>query len=202
LTWRDGATGEATMATVTFTRMADGTAEDYALLYARIPLLEATLVDRVLDLLKVQEPIAYGYRVDRVEHARQCATRAFRDGADEETVAAALIHDIGDTLAPWNHAQIGADILEPYVSAGTHWMVAMHAYFQTYYYNHHFGKDPNEREKYRGHPYFERTCLFCERYDQNSFDPGYDSMPLEAFEPVLRRIFARKPWQLATRDVA
>ena len=131
--------------------------------------------------------------MDRLEHSLQCATRAYRDEANEEMVIAALLHDIGDLLAPLNHSEMAAAVLKPYVSEETYWIVKHHGIFQAYYYAHHIGGDPNAREQFRDHPCFEATVQFCEMWDQPSFDPAYATMPLEHFEPMLRRIFARDP---------
>jgi predicted HD phosphohydrolase len=126
-------------------------------------------------------------------HARKrCYT--FRDGAAEETIFAALFHDVADRIAPINHARVGAEILRPYVGEETYWVLAHHSVFQGYYYWHHVGRDRNEREKYRGHPHFEACAAFCEQWDQRSFDRAYDTMPLEAFLPAVRRMFAREPY--------
>jgi predicted HD phosphohydrolase len=179
---------------VNFTRMADGTYDEYQLLARLYEPLVTRLPDEVIGMLGRLKGDKLGYKVDRYEHSLQTASRAFRDGADEETVVCALLHDIGDTLAPENHAQLGAAVLRPYVSPDNHWLIQHHAVFQGYYYYHHIGLDRDERERYRGHPMFQRTADFCEKYDQNSFDPEYDTMPLEAFEPMMRRIFARKPF--------
>jgi predicted HD phosphohydrolase len=179
---------------INFTRMADGTYEEYQLLSRLYEPLVKHLPDEVIGMLNRLAGDKIGYKVDRYEHSLQTASRAFREGADEETVVCALLHDIGDTLAPENHAQLGAAVLRPYVSADNHWMIQHHAVFQGYYYYHHIGMDRDERERYRGHPMFERTAACCERWDQNSFDPDYDTMPFSAFEPMLRRLFARKPF--------
>ncbi len=106
----------------------------------------------------------------------------------------ALLHDIGDDLAPQNHAAFAAEVLRPYVSDENAWLVEKHGVFQGYFFWHHYGHDRNAREQYHGHPCYERTALFCERWDQTAFDPGYDTLPLDAFEPMVRRIFAREPW--------
>ena len=132
-----------------------------------------------------------GYPVDRLEHSLQTATRAHQAGQDEEYVVCALLHDIGDTLGPANHADIAASIVKPYVSERNHWIVEKHAMFQGYYFFHHLGLDRNMRDQYRGHPHFEPTAQFCHLYDQNSFDPNFKSMPLQAFEPMVQRVFAR-----------
>jgi predicted HD phosphohydrolase len=118
-------------------------------------------------------------------------TRALRDGADEETIVCALLHDIGDDLAPYNHGELATAILKPYISAENYWMRSKHAVFQGYYYFQDLGRDQHERDKYLGHPAFERTVMFCERWDQTAFDPNYDTLPLEHFEPMVRRIFGR-----------
>ena len=141
-----------------------------------------------------------GNLIDRYQHSLQTATRAFRDGAEEEVVVAALLHDIGDLLAPENHAALAAAILKPYVTPGTHWMLEHHAIFQGYYFWHHIGGDRYAREKFRGHPYFKPTAEFCHNWDQESFDPSYDTLPLTSFEPMVRRIFAREPWGEHTKQ--
>jgi predicted HD phosphohydrolase len=109
-------------------------------------------------------------------------------------IVAALLHDIGDELAPMNHSEYAASILKPYVSEKTHWIVEKHGEFQAYYYAHHLGGNRNKRDKYKGHKYFDACVNFCEKYDQCSFDPNYESYPLEKFEPMVRNIFARKPY--------
>ncbi len=181
------------MDTVGFTRMADGTREDYALLDRRYRSEGPDPADTVLDMLKRMAGPTFGYRIDRYTHSLQCATRARRDGADEETVACAMLHDIGDVLAPDNHSQVAAAILRPYVGERDHWIVAHHGVFQGYYYVHHLGRDRNARDAFRGHPHFEACLRFCESWDQTSFDPDYDTMPLDAFEPMVRRLFAHPP---------
>lgn len=178
----------------TYTRMADGTQEDYLLLQEYNKLLLNQVADRILLLLENLQESYPGNLIDRYQHSLQTATRAFRSGAEEELVVAALLHDIGDTLAPTNHAQLAATILKPYVSPSTHWIVEHHGIFQGYYFWHHIGSDRNAREKFRGHPYFELTVEFCHNWDQESFDPNYDTLPVSFFEPMVRRIFAREPW--------
>jgi predicted HD phosphohydrolase len=182
------------MDTVEFTRMDQGTQEEYQFLDKLYRGFTHELADRVITHLDLLKGDRLGYKIDRYQHSLQSATRAQRDGADEEMVAAALLHDIGDTIAPDNHSELGASVLQPYVSARTHWIVKHHGLFQGYYYFHHCGGDRNARDAYRGHSLFEATAAFCEKYDQNSFDPAYDTLPFEAFEPALRRIFAREPF--------
>src|SRR5207245_9511696 len=131
-----------------------------------------------------------GYAVDRLTHSQQTATRAHRDRRDEEYVVCALVHDIGDTLASLNHSDLAAVIVEPFVSEENHWIVEHHGIFQGYYFFHHLGLDRNMRDRYRDHTHWEACADFCAAYDQNSFDPGYDTLSLEFFEPMVRRVFA------------
>jgi predicted HD phosphohydrolase len=180
--------------TVAFTRMDEGTYEDYQLLDRLYKKLDHELVGNVMGLLNRLKGDKLGYKIDRYDHSLQSATRALRDGADEETVVVALLHDIGDTVAPHNHSDLAAAVLQPYISADNHWLVQHHGIFQGYYYFHHCGGDRFARDRHHGHPVFERTALFCERYDQNSFDPNYDTLPIDAFMPMVHRILARAPF--------
>jgi len=178
---------------VSFRRMEDGTREDYLLLDEAEQRYAAGLGTRVLESLRSLEHSVEGYPVTRLQHSLQAATRALRDGADEEMIVAALLHDIGDELAPYNHAEVGAAILRPYVRAEVTWVVQQHGLFQNYYYVHHFGGDRNGRDRLRDHPYYHSCVHFCAAWDQCSFDPDYRSESLEFFEPLVQRIFARPP---------
>ncbi len=186
-----------TKETVAFTSMAEGTREDYELLERLEAKFAEGTADRVLAQLGGLAGSLSGYRVDRLEHSLQCATRAHRDGASEELVAAALLHDIGDLLSPYNHSELAAAVLRPYVSEQTYWIVRHHGLFQSYYYAHHLGGDRHARDAYREHPWYQDAVDFCHRWDQPSFDPDYPSLPLEFFEPMVRRIFARTPFSAA-----
>jgi predicted HD phosphohydrolase len=176
---------------VSFHRMQDGTREDYALLDRAEREYVHALPDRLLEALRKLDQSLQGYPVSRLSHSLQAATRALKDGADDELVVAALIHDVGDDLAPYNHSEIAAGIIRPYVRPEVTWIVEQHGLFQTYYYAHHYDRDRNAREKFRGHPWYQACKDFCADWDQCSFDPGYPSEPLAAFEPRLREIFSR-----------
>ena len=182
------------MKTVNFTEMKSGTKDEYLLLDKYEQEYINGTADRILNFMKGLNSTLEGYKITRLEHSLQTATRAFKDKAEEEMVVAALLHDIGDELAPMNHSQFAAAVLKPYVSEKTHWIVKRHGEFQLYYYAHHLGGDRNKREKYKNHKYYQATIDFCEKYDQGSFDPYYKSLPLEHFEPMVRRIFSRKPY--------
>jgi predicted HD phosphohydrolase len=173
-----------------FTAMRDATREDYQEIGRHALGFFTGLPDRILTHLRLLSGDTGGYAVDRLTHSLQTATRAQRDGRDGEYVVCALLHDIGDTLASSNHAQLAATILEPFVSEKNRWIVEQHAIFQGYYFFHHLGLDRNMRDRFRDHEWFRDCAEFCEKYDQNSFDPEYDTLPLEAFEPALRKVFA------------
>ena len=182
------------LAKVSYRRMDQGTKEEYELVFEHFRGFERDLGNRILAMLPTLAQSYPGEMVNRFAHALQTATRAHRDGHDEEYVVACLLHDIGDMLGTMNHSEYAASILKPYVRPYTYWMIRQHGLFQGYYYFHYFGIDRNGREKFRGHPAFEKCVEFCAKYDQMAFDPDYDTMPLEAFAPMVRRIFAREPW--------
>ena len=182
---------------VSFTAMENGSREDYELVARHDRENAAQLADRVLQWL-LQMDGESPYRISRLEHCLQTATRAERDGADDETVICALLHDIGDVLAPQNHSAVAADLLAPFVSEKNEWIVRHHGLFQGYYYFHHYGGNRDARERYRGHEHFDACVDFCARWDQVSFDPDYDTLPLEHFESRVRALFAREPKPCAT----
>jgi predicted HD phosphohydrolase len=175
----------------TFTAMAEGTAEDWAIIGGQFRAFGQGLADRVLAHLKLLDGDFGGFRIDRLQHSLQTATRAHRDGRGEDYVVMALLHDIGDTLGTYNHPEIGAAILKPFVSDELHWICQNHGAFQGYYYFHFVGMDRDIRERFRGNPHFEACRAFCEKYDQSAFDPDYASEPLSFFEPMVQRVFAR-----------
>jgi predicted HD phosphohydrolase len=185
------------MRTVSFRQMKDGTEAEYLFLHRLEREYIARLPDRILDALRALDDGLSGYRVTRLEHSLQTATRAEEDGADEEMIAGALIHDLGDALAPENHSNYAAEIIRPYVRAEVTWVVEHHGVFQKLYYARFFGEDPELRAAYRGHPFYESCVRFCERWDQAAFDPDYPTHPLEHFEPLVRRIFSRRAFDPA-----
>jgi predicted HD phosphohydrolase len=183
----------------TYRRMEDGTKEEYDLVHGYLKEFQRDLATRVLKDFARLEDSYPGEPVDRLVHSLQTATRAHRDGQDEEYVVAALLHDLGDLLATSNHSEYAASIIKPFVRPNIYWTVRQHGLFQGYYYFHHFGLDRNAREQYRGHPAFQMCVDFCGKYDQQAFDPDYDTMPLAAFEPMVHRLFAREPWGAHTK---
>jgi len=174
-----------------FRRFDECTQEDMGIVATHLTEFADGLADRVLGHLKLLEGDFGGYNVDRLEHCLQTATRAHRDGRDEEYVVCALLHDIGDTLGTYEHSAIAAAILKPFVSESNLWMVENNTIFQGYYYYHHGGADRNARDVHRGNPHFEHTREFIEKYDMPAFDETYDSMTLDEFEPMVRRVLAK-----------
>jgi len=175
----------------TFTTMETSTQSDWNVIGAEFVRFGQGLPDRILQHLKLLDGDYGGFPVDRLTHSLQTATRAHADGRDEEYVVCALLHDIGDTLGSYNHPEVAAAILKPFVSEANHWMVEKHGIFQGYYFFHYVGLDRNMREALRGHPHFAYTEEFCAKYDGPAFDPKGETRPLSFFEPMLRRVFAR-----------
>ena len=174
-----------------FASMKEGTAADWAIIGSHFAPFAAQLPDRVLAHLRLLDGDYGGFPIDRLQHSLQTATRAHQAGESEAYVVMALLHDIGDTLGSFNHPDIAAAILKPFVDEKLHWICQNHGVFQGYYFFHHLGMNRDMREAFRGHDHFEDTARFCELYDQSSFDPAFDSAPLDYFEPMVRRLFER-----------
>ena len=185
------------METVSFIEMKDGTQEEYVFLQKLEHEYIRALPDRLLLALERLGGSLQGYKLSRLEHSLQSATRADDDGADIETIVAALVHDLGDELAPENHSQFAASILRPYVRAEVTWVVEMHGLFQMQFYAHHYGKDATAHLTLKDHPWFASAQRFVEKYDQAAFDPAYPTRPLSYFEPMLRTVFGRAPFAQA-----
>jgi len=182
------------MEKVNFTQMKDGTKEEYLLLNKCEKKYTESTADRILKFMYGLNNSLEGYQITRLEHSLQTATRALNDKAEDEMIVGALLHDIGDELAPLNHSEYAAAIIKPYVSEKTHWIIEKHGIFQMYYYAHHLGGNKNEREKFKGHKYYIDTINFCENWDQKSFDPNFKSLTLKDFEPYVKKIFNRTPY--------
>lgn len=180
---------------VSFTQMKDGTRHDYALLHELEKPYLAMTADRILDEMRRQgQATLEGYRITRLDHGLQSATRAEADGVDIDWIVGALLHDVGDGLAPQNHDRFSAEVIRPFVRWEVSWTVEHHGIFQMIYYAHHYGWDENARDRFKEHPCFDTCAAFCERWDQASFDPEYETRSLEYFEPMVRDVFARKAY--------
>ena len=182
------------MEKIKFKQMKDGTKEEYLFLSKHEKKYIEGTADRLIKFMSGLSNTLEGYQITRLEHSLQTATRALNDKADDEMIVAALFHDIGDDLAPLNHSEYAAAVLKPYVSEKTHWIVEKHGEFQMYYYAHHLNGNRNQRDKYKGHKYYQDTVNFCRNWDQKSFDPNFKSLNLKDFEPCVKKIFSRTPY--------
>ena len=170
-----------------FSSFEESTREDWAIIASQLPATQAMAGENVIEQMRMLARDHGGFPVSRLEHSLQTAARAEADGRDEEYVLCALLHDIGDTLAPYNHPGVAAAIVKPFVSAANHWMVEHHGIFQGYYFWHHVGMDRNTRDQFAGHAFYDHTDEFCAKYDQTAFDPEYTSPSLEYYEPLIRK---------------
>jgi len=181
------------METVNFTRMQDGTSAEYEFLDRLEVEYAKGLPSRIESSLRALESSFSGYQISRLEHSLQSASRAYRDGRSVDYVIAALVHDIGDELAPYSHSEMAAAIIRPYVSEKLYWIVKTHGVFQMFYYGDQCGMDKNARDQFRENPWFDEAVEFCEQYDENCFDPAYKSEPLSFFRPMIQDVFTREP---------
>ena len=182
---------------VSFTQMKDGTKEDYEFLTVHETEYASHTAERLLKALVELDESLSGYQITRLGHSLQSATRAWRDGADIDWVVSALLHDIGDIYAPYNHDEYAAAVLRPFVRKQCAWVVEKHGDFQMVYYAHHVGANPNKRDSYADHPFYDDCAEFCERWDQSSFDPDYETLPVEFFTPMVQEVFARQAYDPA-----
>jgi predicted HD phosphohydrolase len=173
-----------------FTSMDTSTAEQWAVIGAETAQNQTRVADAILGLLRSLEQVTDGFAVDQLHHALQTATMAEQAGADDEVVFASLCHDIGKAISVPNHPCISAEIIKPYVRDEVYQMIRAHQDFQGKHYYHHFGGDPNVRERYEDEPWFDLTATFADDWDQKAFDPDYDTLPLEHFEGRVRAVFA------------
>ena len=188
----------AARGSVDFIQMKDGTEDEYLFLREKEHEFANGTADRILDYMAAQaDETIEGYKITRLTHGLQSATRAYDEGADIDWIVGALLHDISDGLAPMNHDRMAAEIVRPYLREEVTWTIENHGLFQAYYYGHHYGWDRNERDKFKDHPCYQSCVDFCERWDQSSFDPDYPTQPLEFFAPMVREVFARKPYDPA-----
>ena len=178
------------MEKVSFTKMSEGTAEEYEFLDALEDKFKEDLPQKLITAVSELQYSLSGYQISRLDHVLQSATRAYESLESEQMIAAALLHDIGDELAPYSHSEMAAAILRPFVNDEIYWVVKHHGVFQMYYYAHHSGGDRNARDRFKDHPFYETAVRFCHMYDQNCFDPDYPTKPLSFFEPIIKRVFA------------
>jgi len=182
------------MKQVKFVQMKDGDKKDYEFLIKHEVEHTKGTADRLIKALVELDEGLSGYKITRLGHSLQSATRAWHDGADIDWIVSALLHDIGDIYAPYNHDEYAASILRPFVREQCSWVVEKHGIFQMIYYGEHVGSNPHKRDKYIENIYFKDCSDFCEFWDQKSFDPDYDTKPIGFFIPLVREVFSRKPY--------
>ena len=187
---------------VKFTQMRDGDKADYDFLTKHEIEHTKGTADRLLKALVELDEGLSGYKITRLGHSLQSATRAWNGGADIDWVVSALLHDIGDIFAPYNHDEYAATILKPFIREQCRWVVEKHGDFQLVYYGEHVGANPNKRDTYAGHEFFDDCAQFCELWDQNSFDPAYETLPIEFFTPMVHQVFAREPYDETVMNAA
>ena len=190
------------MENVKFTQMKDGDKADYDFLTEHEIEHTKGTADRLLKALVELDEGLSGYKITRLGHSLQSATRAWNAGADIDWVVSALLHDIGDIFAPYNHDEYAATIRKPFVREQCRWVVEKHGDFQLVYYGEHVGANPNKRDAYAGHEFFNDCAEFCENWDQSSFDPDYVTKPIEFFTPMVQQVFAREPYDDAVMNAA
>lgn len=190
------------MENVKFTQMKDGDKADYDFLTEHEIEHTKGTADRLLKALVELDEGLSGYKITRLGHSLQSATRAWNAGADIDWVVSALLHDIGDIFAPYNHDEYAATILKPFVREQCRWVVEKHGDFQLVYYGEHVGANPNKRDAYAGHEFFNDCAEFCENWDQSSFDPAYETKPIEFFAPMVQQVFAREPYDEMVMNAA
>lgn len=178
------------MKSVSFTEMEHETKEDYILLTSLFEEHNKDLSDRLLTALEAYKEIYYGYKISRYEHALQCATRAYHNNEEDDVIVSCLFHDIGGELSPYNHGELAAAILKPFVSDKMYWIIKYHPIFQQYVWAHHIGGNRDTRDVFKSHPYYQEAIKFCNEYDQNSFDPEFESFSLDFFAPIVKRVFS------------
>ena len=194
--YRRAACDNGAMTTRTFTRMDESTAAQWSVIGQETMEAQPQVADHMLSLLRNLESMVMGFAVDQLTHCLQTATLAERAGADDELVVASLFHDVGKYMSVMNHPGIAAEILRPYVRDEVYFAIRAHQDFQGRHYYGHFGGDADAREQYRDEPWFDLAARFADEWDQIAFDPDYDTLPLEHFEPKVRAVFAMPKYSL------
>ena len=177
---------------MSFTRMDQSSAEDWMKIGGEVAKRQAQMPAMIKSMLRQLEAQVDGFSINQLQHALQTATRAVRDGASEELIVAALCHDIGKVISVINHPAIAAEILKPYVSPETYEIVRTHQDFQGKHYYQHFGLETNLRQQHEHQPWYALAKQFTDEWDQAAFDPNYETLPLEYFEPMIDRVFSKE----------
>src|SRR6185369_65800 len=184
---------------MSFTRMDQSSTADWMAIGGEVAKRQAGMPATIKAMLRQLAEQTDGFVIDQLQHGLQTATRALRAGASEELIVAALCHDIGKGISVINHPAIAAEILKPYVADETYQIIRTHQDFQGKHYYALLGLDPAARQQYLNEPWFEQARIFTDEWDQTSFDPNYDTQPLEHFEPLLERVFSKQLVRMAAQ---
>jgi len=174
-----------------FRRMDESTAEQWAHISERTMTNQGRVADRFLMLLESLSSISDGFITDQLTHCLQTATMAERAGADDEVIFGSLCHDIGKAISVPNHGAISAEMIKPYVRDDVYQSIKNHQDFQGKHYYHHFDVPTSLRDRFAGESWFALCEEFTDDWDQQAFDPDYDTLPLSHFEPLIRELTAR-----------
>lgn len=169
------------------------TALDWQIIQGSVRAQQAAVPQTVMNMLFANRTIYAGFPISRLEHTLQTATRALRAGASDELVLIALLHDAAEVLSGVNHAEVAAALVRPYVSEASYYLVRTHMEFQLKHYGEHVGMPTDLRDRYRNEAWYGDAVVFSDAWDEISFDPGYRSLPLAEFEPLVRQFFSRVP---------
>ena len=173
-----------------FKSFSESTADDWQIIVGEQKKFMTGLPERILQHLQLLDGDYGGFPIDRLQHCLQTAELAAEAGEDDEYVVCALLHDIGDTLGSYNHADVGAVILQPFVSEANHWMVKHHGIFQGYNFFHHLGMDRDMRDQFKDSGHYDHTARFIENYDNLAFDSSKPALSLDLFAPMVRKVLA------------
>ncbi len=173
-----------------FRRMDESTAEQWAVIGATTGANQGRVADRMIMLLESLAEISDGFITDQLTHSLQTATMAERADADEEMIFGALMHDIGKAVSVPNHGPISAEMIKPYVRDDVYRSIMHHQDFQGRHYYQHFGAPRNLRDRFSDESWFALCEEFTDDWDQQAFDPDYGTLPLEHFEPLVRKLTA------------
>lgn len=173
-----------------FTKMEDGTAEDWAVIGAAHQEHFTKTPAQLMTMLRSLEDVTLGFACNQLQHSLMTGTLARQAGASDEEVAIALLHDVGKAVNIPNHGAIAAELMRPYISDDAYHAIYNHQQFQGKYYYEFAGADPNLRENFTQESWYPLAMKLVDEWDAPAFDPDFEVDSLESFEPLLQKIFA------------
>ena len=179
-----------------FTRMQDGTLEEWQIIAAAHYKHFKHTADTFIDLLKSLEQHTLGFACDQLQHALMAGTLARRAGASNEHIVIALCHDIGKSINVPNHGAIAAEMMKPYISEDSYHVIYNHQAFQGEYYYQYLGAPTDLRLQWNDESWYPLACKLVDEWDAPAFDPDFEVDSLESFIPLMREVFHDKPMAL------